>query len=184
MLRPTPSRRHQRSLAVSLGGLLDAAERCCAHRHFPAAARLAGQAALLSPARGRAWLLLGRVALARGEPDRAREHFVRAAALCPQRPGFRLAAGLALGGDRPGEALEHFRAAVSLCPSWVRARLALARALLALGCDEDAAYWAEPLLPEGVGPTVGVAVLADLDSAGWAELSSRSADAERLDAAA
>lgn len=145
--------------------LLDLAERCCAHDHPAAAGRLARQAALLSPGRGRAWFVLGRLAVAAGEPATARDHLVRAANLCPNRPGFQLAAGLACAELLPGDAIGHFRAAVRLSPSWVRARVALACALSGVGCDEDAAYWADALLPEDPGE------LATLSAADWADLS-------------
>ncbi len=172
------SLRHQRSLRAGVGVLLDTAERCCSHHHLPAAGRLAKQAALVSPGRGRAWFLLGRVAAMTGNEAAARDHLERAASLCPGRPGFRLAAGLALIDARPGDAIQHLRAAVGLCPSWVRARVALACALSAMGCDEDASYWADALLPEDPGE------IGSLDAVAWADLSDRRPENQALEIAA
>ena len=175
---PAPSTRHRRSLASGVGVLLDTAERAIGHGHPAAAGKLARQAVLLSPGRGRGWFVLGRLASAAGDPGLALEHLARAAELCPRRPGFRLAAGLAAVDARPREAVDHFRAAVGLSPSWVRARVALACALSTLGCDEDAAYWADALLPEEPGE------LASLSADDWAELAAARPEAEPVDAAA
>src|SRR5262245_1915062 len=130
-LGPSPAPRGddaRRALALVEAGDLDGAE---------AAAR-----GLLreDPGAPLAHLTLGRVALARGAPERARELLERALAAAPELDAARAQlATIAVGSGRYGEAIGHYRAALERNAQSPELLHALGAALIETGDFDEAA---------------------------------------------